>query len=91
MLSYKLTFSNTLGNILGDTLSNTLSNKISNKKYLESINFQNEQIRKADILFNNYDIIIKSNEMNFDDSIDYLNQLTEEDVGEHSPLYIKLI
>jgi hypothetical protein len=29
--------------------------------------------------------------MNFDDSIDYLNQLTEEDVGEHSPLYIKLI
>ena len=37
------------------------------------------------------DIIIKSNEMNFDDSIDYLNQLTDEDVGEHSPLYIKLI
>ena len=37
------------------------------------------------------DIIIKSNEMNFDDSIDYLNKLTEEDVGEHSPLYIKLI
>ena len=36
------------------------------------------------------DIIVKSDDtFNFDDSIDYLEKLIKEDVGEHSPLYIK--
>ena len=38
------------------------------------------------------DIIIKSDEsMNFNEALDYLEKLTNEDVGEHSPLYIKLL
>ena len=38
------------------------------------------------------DIIIKSEEtMNFNEALDYLEKLSKEDVGEHSPIYIKLI
>jgi len=38
------------------------------------------------------DIIIKSDDsMNFNEALDYLENLTNEDVGEHSPLYIKLL
>lgn len=38
------------------------------------------------------DIILNNNdEMDFNDSLDYLDKLIKEDVGEHSPLYIKKI
>lgn len=38
------------------------------------------------------DIILNTNdEMDFNDSLDYLDKLIKEDVGEHSPLYIKKI
>jgi hypothetical protein len=29
--------------------------------------------------------------MNFNEALDYLEKLSKEDVGEHSPIYIKLI
>tara|TARA_R100000742_G_C4247450_1_gene66159 strand:- start:119 stop:385 length:267 start_codon:yes stop_codon:yes gene_type:complete len=37
------------------------------------------------------DITIKEEEMNFDDALDFLNEFIEEDMGGHSPLYIKNI
>ncbi len=38
------------------------------------------------------DIIIKSDDsMNYNEALDYLEKLTNEDVGDHSPLYIKMI
>ncbi len=38
------------------------------------------------------DIIIKADDnMSFNEALDYLEKLTNEDVGDHSPLYIKMI
>lgn len=78
-LSYYFKREKKIGHSISDIMQKLIyeGNKISNKKYLESINFQNEQIRKADILFNNYDIIIspatvgeapKLNEKEIDDA-----------------------
>jgi len=38
------------------------------------------------------DIILNADDtMDFNEALDYLEKLSKEDVGEHSPLYIKLI
>tara|TARA_R100001460_G_scaffold92323_1_gene134174 strand:- start:767 stop:1033 length:267 start_codon:yes stop_codon:yes gene_type:complete len=37
------------------------------------------------------DILMKQNVTDFDDTMDWLDEFIEEDLGKHSPIYIKLI
>ena len=37
------------------------------------------------------DIIMQADGTDFDESLDWLNEFIEEDLGQHAPLYIKLL
>ena len=37
------------------------------------------------------DIIMKQDDSDFDEALDWLNEFIEEELGEHAPLYIKLL